>query len=296
MKTFNQIHRDEELGGDPPPGDGATPPADPPSDPTPSWFDSTPDDWRIQIAGEDEGRLKKLDRYTDLSKFIDSSFQAHDKLRAGEIGSGLPENPTDEQVTAYREANGIPVDGTYNLSLEEGMELSDGDKSIMESVFPVALKGNVSSDVLSAMTSAFMEGRKGEVDNILAQDGIDKQTSDTMLRDNWGGDYDVNTQMVNNLITRELPADMVESFMTARDGGTGKGLFNNPAVMQMFANIERQLNPMSVIPGGGENAAATANDIIAQANEMQRKGEKYPPGFEAKYDAALEHQQQNGSK
>ena len=292
MKT-NRIYMQEAGGADPDPGGGAPAPVDPPpADPTPSWLESAPDDWRAQMAGEDEGKLKRLERYTDPSKFFDSSFQAHDKLRAGENNGARPaEGATDEQIAEWRTANSIPADGKYDLSLEDGMELSDSDRAIMESVMPVALAGNVSSEALSAMTSAFMAGRQGEVDSIIAQDGMDKQTSDQLLRENWKGDYDVNTQMVTNLINREMPADQVEAFMTARDGGTGKGVFNNPAVMQMFANIERQLNPMSTIPGGGENASNTAQDIINEASGYQRSGTKYPPGFEAKYDAALAHQE-----
>ena len=303
-KFFRQLREEvPDPDNNPPPGKPPAdpPPGDPPADPPPpTWMQSVPDDWREQLGGEDEGKLKKLGRYTDFNKFLDGSFEAHEKARQGQVAQGLPENPTDEQVKEFREANGIPVDGEYQLSLEDGVELTDADNEIMKSVLPVALASNIGTAEMSAITSAMITARNTQIDAILAQDTADQQTTDEFLRsqENWGADFSTNQQMVDNLITRMLPGDQQEAFKNARDGD-GKMLMNNPAVRQMLANIERNINPMSTIPGGQENAGQTARDIVNQAKKFYNDKDMKAyddPGFQKKYLQAIEYLQGQGEK
>ena len=75
-------------------------------DPTPTakW----PDDWREQLAAGDEGLLKQLKRYASPANYAKAGFEAQQRLRAGQAKEPLPENPTPEQITAWRKDNGIP--------------------------------------------------------------------------------------------------------------------------------------------------------------------------------------------
>ena len=179
--------------GDPPPTDPPAsdpPPADPPaSDPPASdpWGQSAPDDWRQQISGDDETRLKKAERYDSFGAFVDGAFDAHATIRKGEVSTGLPENATEEQTNTYREANNIPVDGKYELSLEEGLTVTEDDQAILDEVFPVALAGNVDQATMSSITSKFIQARDAQVDKILAQDGQDKIEIQAHLKELWGG-------------------------------------------------------------------------------------------------------------
>lgn len=269
------------------------------------WSKSAPEGWREELAGEDEDKLKRLGRYTDFNSFLDSSFEAHEHARKGITQTGLPENPTEEQLNEYREANGIPTDGKYELSLEEGAVLNEQDKAIMEKVFPVAQASNIGTAEMSAITSAFVLARDEQVNAMLTQDSQDKQTTDALLRsnENWGHDFETNTQMIENLVNRLMPEANVEALMNSRDGD-GKMLFNNPAFLGMMANIERTINPMSTIPGGQENANDTARQIVNQAKEWQKKVNsdsdiraKYnDPTFQKSYDQAIEYLQSKGEK
>jgi peptidoglycan hydrolase-like protein with peptidoglycan-binding domain len=256
--------------------------------PAPTWAGTAPEDWRAQLAGDNEANLAKLGRYTDFNSFVKSSFDVHEKARQGLLSTGLPEGATEDQVKEYREANGIPADGKYELSLDKGLELTESDIRIMESVMPVALAGNIGTAELSAITSAFVQGRNVEFDKMIEKDGLESQQIEQTLRDNWGNDFAANSAAVENLLTRELPEDVRKLFTTGRDG-EGKALMNNPHIVSMLANLERTINPMVGIPGGGENANKTADDIIAEANKLQRAGEKYPSKeFEQQYLTALD--------
>lgn len=282
---------DSNDGGD---GAGASP-GDAGGDP--SWIQSTPDDWRSQIAGDDEAKLKKLERYTDLNTFLNSSFDAHNKIRTGELETGKPDGTDETALNDWREAQGIPLEAKYDISLPDEVVMTKDDQEILDAVMPIAHTADIPAATLSALTEGMIRARNAQVDQLLQQDGVESVQREQFLRDNWKGDYDANMQAVENLLTRELPEDMQEAFRQAR-GGDGKGIFNNPAVMMMFAKLERTIHPMSTIPGGGENATQTARDIVNKAKKLFKEDpDAYKdPAFQKQYDKAIEHLQSQGEK
>ena len=49
------------------------------------YFDSTPEDWREQIAGEDTAQLNQLKRMPDFKAFTKNYFESQTKIRTGQI-------------------------------------------------------------------------------------------------------------------------------------------------------------------------------------------------------------------
>lgn len=260
-----------------PPADGGTPSSDPApvEDTPPAWSQSAPDDWRQQIAGEDEKRLKQLERFTDFDAFTKSAFNAQDKIRSGEISSGLPENPSDEQLAAYREANGIPNTAEdYALSLDDGLVLGEMDERIMEGIYKVAHENNVSNDVVSQLTNAMLKGRDHEQQALINQDGLDKQTADRQLREAWGSDFEMNTGLVKNLING-LPETVRNDFANARLAD-GTAVFNSPAMMNFFAEAMRAMNPAAtVVPAGNGNPTQAIESRISELESKMGTPEWY---------------------
>ena len=124
----NEAGEAGDAGAPPAPVADAAPIADaapaPIADAPPSWAKSAPEDWRQQLAGDDEKRLNVLNRVKDFGSLADNYFNAQDKIRSGEISTGLPDDPTPEQLSAYREANNIPATAEdYNLKLDEGLTI-----------------------------------------------------------------------------------------------------------------------------------------------------------------------------
>ena len=235
----------EPAGDVTPPAADATPPA--------AWFDSAPEDWRQQLAGEDEKRLNQLSRITDVKSFAESYFNAQDKIRSGETSNGLPDNPTDEQMNAYREANNIPATvEDYSLALDEGLVLGEADERIMGDVYKVAHENNVSNDVVSQLTNAMLKGRDQEEHAIQQQDGLDLQTADRQMRDTWGQDYEMNKNLIRGVLNG-LPETVKDEFASARLAN-GQAVFNSPEMMNFFADAARAMNPSAtVVPAGTGN-------------------------------------------
>lgn len=275
-------------GGDPAPGGDPSPnpaPSDPAPQPDPapesSYFQKMPDDWRVQALnsmGLTEGdefdkRKGQMERHTDFASFAKSGFDAQDRIRKGEISNGLPENATDEQMAEWREANGVPAEaGGYELSLDEGLVLGEADERIISGVYDVAHAGNVPAETMSALTNAMLKGRQAEAEAMVAQDGVDKQTTDRQLKEAWSGDFETNVNMVKGLIN-QLPETVRDAFGSARMPD-GKAVFNSPEIMVAMADWSRKLNPAATVVPNSSNPVASINDEIKSLED--RMGE---PGW-----------------
>lgn len=273
MKHKLNMNSDGGGGGgtppaDPPPSD--SPPADPPpADPPSNWFDSTPDTWRQDMIakagyeGDDAGSVANLlERVTDPGALLKNYREAQLKISKGEISTGLPENATEEQITAYREANGIPpAADKYELQMPEGVQLNDDMRDIFKAAFEPALNGNVSNSVMNEMVAATAQAQQQLVERQQQQDGIDVQQATTVLKENWQGDYQTNLNMVDGLMN-QLPEAVRDSFRQSRMAD-GRGMMNTPEVMQFFADMARKLNPSGTVVPGANNPVQAINDEIA---------------------------------
>ena len=255
-------------------GGGSTEPVQTPltaTDPAPAtdpWTKTIPDDWREQLAAGDEKKLNMLKRITDFDKFTESYFNAQDKIRAGEVSNGLPDNPTEEQIAAYREANGIPKSAEeYSLTLEDGLVLGDLDEKVMGAVYEAAHKNNISNEAISDLTNAMLKGREYEAQALIKQDGLDVQQSKTMLRQTWGQDYETNIGLVQGIL-KGLPDSVRDQFANARLSD-GTAVFNSPEMMNFFAEAARAINPAAtVVPAGNGNPMQAITGRIEQLEGM----------------------------
>ncbi|ENO16944.1 hypothetical protein J057_01695 [Marinobacter nanhaiticus D15-8W] len=67
-----------------------------------------PDDWRAQLAGEDEKLAKKLDRFNSISDVVKWAQNLEKKMSSGEFSRKLPEDATEEDIKQWRLENGVP--------------------------------------------------------------------------------------------------------------------------------------------------------------------------------------------
>src|SRR5688572_23894721 len=90
-----------------------------------------PADWRQKLAGEDKKTLERLGRMASPADLLKSYRALEQKISAGELKKGLPENATPEQVAEWRREQGLPEkpEGYLeNLSLPDGVVLGEADK------------------------------------------------------------------------------------------------------------------------------------------------------------------------
>ena len=239
------------------------------------------------IAGDNEAMLNDMSRYTSLEKWIESGWSAKQTIRKGEVSTGLPEDPSDEQLAEYRESNGIPA--TPDDYSFDGLEMSETDNRVMGAVAQVAHQYNISNEALNAIAEAHLVERDEVIQELDAQDGLDKQSTEKMLKEHWKGDYEANMGAVTSMLAG-LPEDVREDVLTARTG-SGKALFNSPEFLQFMADSALKINPVATIPGGGDNPVGTADSVIKEVQKMfaEGKSDEYfaDASLQSRYDAAL---------
>lgn len=91
-------------------------------------------DWRAALSGDDEKLQTMLSQYKDPLQ-AGKAFGSMRDLIGQKSGNTLPgEDATDEQIRAFKQANGIPEkpDGYENLpEPPQGLEVSDEDKAFL---------------------------------------------------------------------------------------------------------------------------------------------------------------------
>lgn len=247
-------------GGTPAP-DGGSPPANP--------FEGLGEDWRQQLVsgagydGDDATkRMTQMERFIDPGAMVKSLFDAQDKIRKGEMSSGLPENATDEQVADWRKANDIPATAAdYNLALDQGLVLGEDDQRIMELVYQVGHAENISNTAMSKLVNAQLAGRAIEMQAMLQKDTVQQQEAAAIMKTTWGGDFERNKNMMVNLV-QTMPEATAQGFFDARTPD-GVNIFNSPEFMTWFADIAYRLNPAGAVVPGSNNPVQAITDEIA---------------------------------
>lgn len=237
-----------------------------------NYFDmkALPEGWRKQLAGENADALKMLERVPDMQTLVKNYVEAQNKIRSGELASGLPENPTEEQLNDWRVANGIPESPEgYEAQLDEGLVLGEEDERVLGEVYKIAHRHNIPAEAMSDITNAVLKARELEAEAMLQQDGIDTQQSSRLLKDAWGPDYQTNINLVRGLVA-QMPEGLRDEFSQARLAN-GKALFNSPEAMVFFADLQRQINPSATVVPSSSNPVADINSEIASLEKRMRE-------------------------
>ena len=129
-----------------------------------------PEDWRDKFAGDDEKLLGRLKRFAGPENVVKSWLNAEKKISSGQMRFDLPENPTDEDLASYREANGIPGDWTeYSTDLPEGVVFGDEDKAVIDAFLESAHGANMPQEYV---TPALQWYHQFQEDSIAEQTGV----------------------------------------------------------------------------------------------------------------------------
>ena len=253
-----------------PPADKGTPPADkgtPPADKgTPPADDKTGDPWgglREKIAGGDEKKLARLNRYASPQAAIDALFALQTRISAGELRSVLPKNATPEQIATWRAENGIPESpDKYELKLRDGLVIGEADKPIIDEALKVLHGTNATSAQASALVDWYYNETVRQADVRAQKDKEFAQANEDLLRSEWKDEFRPNMNMVTGLIST-MPAEAQQLFMAGRLAN-GDPIMSHPAVLKTLVTWAREINPVgTVVHNAGANVASAIEDEIS---------------------------------
>ena len=245
----------------------------------PRW----PEDWRETYAKGNDKLLARLARFNSPTDVVDSFFAAEKKLSSGKYKSPLPNNPSPEQLSEWRQQNGIPdnpVEYFEKLQLQPGMVVGDDDLPNLNEFFTVAQSANMTPDQVSKAVDWFFAGKEAEVASRIASDKEAQFNAEEELRIEWGPMYKRNLAAINGLLS-DAPPEAREGLLGGRLAD-GTPIGNSPEMLRWLAGLAIELNPAAtVVPGAGtysmdsiEQELASIHDRMANDRDGYFKDER----------------------
>ena len=279
------IVEDEPGAAPPPPPVPPAPPAPPPPSPAPSPPPPPPpapagdpppsgDDWRADLAGEDADLLKFLGRHQSKATALKEFRQLHADMRSGKLRKPLGDDPTDDELAAYRKDMGVPEKPEgYLESLSDGLVVGDDDKEAVDAFLAEMHSANAPAGVTNAALKAYY----GIVEQQAAAEAEAmtnaKAASEDALRQEWGGDYRRNLNVMHSYLDT-LPAAVKEAFTNGRMAD-GTPIGYSAEALKWLTGLATEANPLAtVVPGAGANQASAVADEIAKIEGFMRTNRK----------------------
>jgi hypothetical protein len=251
--------------------------------PAPATF---PDDWREQLAGDNDKLLSRLKRFSSPKTFAESYLALQQKLSSGEYLKALPEDASEEEVAAWRKENGIPTTPEeYAISLGEGLVVGEDDKPLVGRFLERMHKANAKPEHVNAALATYYQIVQEQADELTARNEQAREETQDSLRAEWGNDYRRNVNMVSALLDT-YGEEAKNAIMTAR-AADGTALMNNPSVLRALAQNAMEVNPAAtVVPGSGAGAMNSINEEIKSLENRMREdwtGYFKDPAAQARY-------------
>lgn len=268
-------------------GNGATPPAKSPPAAKGTIADghselpegkappvNFPDTWRELLAGQDQGLLNILQRYRSPSAFGKAHGELHQRLRAGGALKEAPgENATPEEVTAWRQQQGIPdkAEGYFEkLPVPDGMVLSDTDKAIAGTFFEHAHKlGWSSAQAHQAMAWYFDHATRTQV---AQADGDENDRANTIrdLKVELGpAEYQRSIAALQSIGEGNQEIRDAMTLIWGSRGPDGTLLGNNPAILRAMTALALEINPAArIMPSDRATSRTTVDKRIVEIEQV----------------------------
>lgn len=227
-------------------------------------------DWRTQLAGGDEKRLKALERFSDPAAYDKAFRDTQAALRdSGRIK--LPgEDATPEEMAEFNKTLGVPEspDG-YEISVEppEGLEVGEADKAVLQGVVAKlhGMGGMAATPQMANFAHEVYYGMMEEqASQMAAQAAVAKQATETNLKNDWGPEYKINMGYANSAIQSYFNVENAQEVLDWV-GADGTKLGDNEAFVRAMTSAGRATsedpNFLQALTGEGLKGDALQTEI-----------------------------------
>lgn len=253
------------------PETAATPPAEkaPPA----------PSDWatrRTEYAKGDEKLLARLSRYSSEKDVVDAMIAAQNKISSGGLKAPLPDDPSPEEMAAWRAENGVPLTPKdYGIKAPEG-----ADEAQLGEFLNTAHELNMTPAQVEKLVAWRTSVDQQQAEQRAEMDAKSKDEGTEALRADWGSEYKLNVNLITGLLDG-APEGLKDQIMGGRLAD-GNLIGNSPDALRWLASMARAVNPLAtVVPGSGVNAAQAVQSeldnlktLMGDSNSEYWKGPK----------------------
>lgn len=221
-------------------------------------------DWRSPILTAKPDAKATLERMASPVNLYEGYEQFRTKLSKGEMRlvQPYPEKGTDEQKSEWRQQNGVPADGKYELKLDDGIVVGEDHKPVIDAYLKHAFEQNIPTAEANKSVNWFMKETVAREQRAREEFETQKRDTAALLGAEWGSDYKGNLNRISGVLDATIPS--------GEEGDALRGLINNaistnPLFARHYAQIAVQLNPHgSFLPGGtGANEAGLVDQLKA---------------------------------
>jgi hypothetical protein len=264
-------------------------------DDTPKAPAEFPDDWREKLAGEDEKALNLLKRLGSPADMAKKLIEQERVIRSGKHKEGLKEGASEDEIKAYREANGIPETPEGYFDKLDGVVIGDDYKEGFTEFFKEAHANNVDPKAAALAAKHFLKIESEKTANIAEQDRQAHAEGRQLLNEKYGADLTANMADLKAWLNSE---DGIYEAITAARGPDGKLLGTNPQVVDFLVRQMREINPLSTVVGSGAAGAQGLKDEIAKFEKMMREEPKeyWKQENQDRYRKLLEAEERQASR
>ena len=227
-------------------------------------------DWRAEMAGDDEKLLKYLGRVASPKALVEKVKKHEDDVKGGKYLSPLPDDPTSEQLAAYRKQWGIPEKPEgYLENLPDGLVIGEDDKPVIDQFAAAMHAQNAPPGIAQAAIAFYYDLAAKQAADDADMLATNKQANDDILREEWGPDYRRTINAVGSYLDT-LPQGVASAFLNGTDD-KGMPLGDNVEVAKWLAAKALQENPLlTVVPGAGANQAVAIAEEKAEIEKVMR--------------------------
>lgn len=257
-----------------------------------------PEDWRKQFSFGDEATAKRWERFDSPAAMAKSYLALDQRIRSGEFKRSTPlaEDATPEQVTAWREENGIPTEATAYEVVPAGEELDPASKAFVDVSQGAFLKANLTQAQAKILTDALsahaQQGAQAEAEaHADARDACDND-----LRATWGPEFRNNIETNRAHMTKMFGEELGMALLTQARLADGRRLGDIPEFSKVINQWARAEGSDMLVAGEGR-AAHTVDSRIAEIEKiMSTDMNKYTPAMRTEYGKLIEKREARGQR
>jgi hypothetical protein len=226
-----------------------------------------PDDWRDVMSGGDDKIKSLLNRYTSpaaAAKAFRDLRVAYDtrETKKPQEDVDLPDEPTDEQLAAYRKAKGIPeTPDDYEFEVPEGKDLTDADVEILNDFAAAMHERNMPASVVRDISGWFLEYEEAVQQQRAEAAYNTRIETEEKLRAEWGGDYKANVNLMSNILQEHLGASANDFLSMPLADGSRIG--DNEGFIRLMADLARKV--------GGSTADLYTTDVQTTGKGLEER-------------------------
>lgn len=239
-------------------------------------------DWRKQVAGDDEKRMKALERYPDLASYDKAFRDTQTALRDSGRVKVPGKDATPEEIAEFGKTLGVPDSpDKYEITVQppEGLEVGEADQAVLKgAIAKLHAKGGFSAtpEVANLAHEVYYEMMEEQASQMAAAAELKKQATQKNLKTDWGSEFKINMAYASNAITSYFNADSAEDVLQI-PLADGSRLGDNEQFVRAMANAGRATSEdpafLQTLTGGDMSGDALDAEI-AKVKAWRTSGDK----------------------